>query len=655
MLNCSEAIRIGREVALGLAAAHASGMVHRDVKPSNVWLEEDSERVKVLDFGLARPIEGDSLLSEPHALTGTPAYMAPEQIRAGAVDARTDLFGLGCLLYQMCTGISPFQRPTVMATLLAAATEQPTPPVKLQAKVPANLSDFVMSLLRKEPAERPQSAAAVAELLSDPGLQIPTTLAGSRATSLTSARLRRLAAIPLLAVVASAMFLVGMALGRFTTRPPEPFSVGGFDLKANAADARPANRQLAAWILALGGTATVADSSGDKEIRGAEELPENMYLTGVNLAGYSIRDEDLERLSGATALWRLMADGRQLSESGVARLAHFQGLRELSLNDLQIDDDGIRRLAELTDLTSLDVTGTHVSKAGFEQLAKLTHLRELGLSNTGIGDSELAHLQPLAKLKVLRLAEGGITNAGITTLRNFPELDTLDLSSTLVDDAGIAQLKELPNLSKLFLNATRVTDDAIESIANCRLLFRLELRNARVSSNGRAALERFLPGSQLQWSEPNRTAAESVLAVGGTVRVRTRAASDELDVATLGKLPGEYFHLTGVHLARVAKFPADLPQKLALLRDPKFDGLKNLDLAVKGLDANVVVGVLRALPDTIADLSLAGTHAGDVEARLCAKRLTHLLHLDLSRTQVTAAGVAALAAQLPNCRVVTQP
>jgi Leucine-rich repeat (LRR) protein len=661
VLNCSEAIRIGREVALGLAAAHASGVVHRDVKPSNVWLEEDSGRVKVLDFGLARPIEGDSLLSEPHALAGTPAYMAPEQLRGGAVDGRTDLFALGCLLYQMCTGISPFQRATVMATFLAAATEQPSPPAKLRAAVPAGLSDFVMRLLRKDPAERPQSAVAASDQLSCWGQQVPTTLSGPHAVAepgpgsmRTRAWLRRLAAIVVLAIVAPAMFLTGAVLGRFATRAPEPFRVGGFDINASAADSRPANRRLAEWILARGGSVTVPGLSGEKEIRGTEELPESVYISEVNLAGYSIREEDIRRLSAATGLWRFAADGRQLSEAGVARLAEFQGLRELSIGNLQHGDDCARRLAELRDLTLLDVTGSHLSDAGFELLAKLTPLRELGLSGTGIGDTGLALLRPLRNLKVLRLADGGITNLGLNSLRSFHDLESLDLSGTKVDDAGIAQLKELPKLRRLCLNATRVTDVAIDSIASCRLLFQLELRGARVSSNGRAALEKFLPGSQLQWSEPNRTAAESVLGAGGTVRVRTRAASDERVVEKLGGLPAGYFLLTSVQLARAGKLPADLPEKLTALRDPEFDGLTAVDLAIVGLDAKAVDGVLQVLPATIVDLSLAGTRTGDAQARVCAERLKHLLRVDLSGTQVTAAGIDALRTALPNCNVSTR-
>jgi serine/threonine protein kinase len=115
-LPAAEVIRIGREIAEGLAAAHEHGLIHRDIKPGNVWLDRRSGRVKILDFGLAR---GTGQTDEPQltlagSIIGTPAYMAPEQAQGQTLDGRCDLFSLGCILFRSLTGVLPFPGSTPM-------------------------------------------------------------------------------------------------------------------------------------------------------------------------------------------------------------------------------------------------------------------------------------------------------------------------------------------------------------------------------------------------------------------------------------------------------------------------------------------------------------------------------------------------------------
>jgi WD40 repeat protein len=157
----AQILRLGREIAKGLAAAHERGLIHRDIKPGNVWLEAPTGRVKLLDFGLARAVDDDIHLTESGLIAGTPAYMAPEQARAEKVDARCDLFSLGCVLYQLCSGELPFQGATTLAILSALALDTPRPLAERVPNLPAGLADLVMQLLAKDPAQRPASAKAV--------------------------------------------------------------------------------------------------------------------------------------------------------------------------------------------------------------------------------------------------------------------------------------------------------------------------------------------------------------------------------------------------------------------------------------------------------------------------------------------------------------
>ncbi|MFO0969502.1 MAG: bifunctional serine/threonine-protein kinase/formylglycine-generating enzyme family protein [Gemmataceae bacterium] len=166
-LPLESVVRIGREVAEGLSAAHEAGLIHRDIKPANIWLESmrsGPPRARLLDFGLARLQTDDVHITQTGAIVGTPAYMSPEQADGKEVDARTDLFSLGCVLYAACTGELPFKGATTMAILNALANKDPAPPHTI-APTPRPLSIFIMRLLVKCPDDRPQTARDVIDEL----------------------------------------------------------------------------------------------------------------------------------------------------------------------------------------------------------------------------------------------------------------------------------------------------------------------------------------------------------------------------------------------------------------------------------------------------------------------------------------------------------
>ncbi len=163
-LRIEEVLRIGMQTALGLAAAHAQGLVHRDIKPSNILLENGVERVKITDFGLARAID-DASRSQSGVVAGTPQYMSPEQADGESVDHRSDLFSLGSVLYAMCAGHSPFRAKTTMGVLRRVCDEEPRPLVEINREVPESLEAVIRRLHAKDPAGRYQSAAEVAEVL----------------------------------------------------------------------------------------------------------------------------------------------------------------------------------------------------------------------------------------------------------------------------------------------------------------------------------------------------------------------------------------------------------------------------------------------------------------------------------------------------------
>lgn len=194
-----EVVRIGRETALGLVALHAKGIIHRDIKPGNLWLEAPGGRVKILDFGLARDSEYADWVTDPGAIIGTPAYMSPEQANGDRVDFRTDLFSLGSVLYEAATGRPPFAGKTLTAVLAAVGEKEPTPARELNPAVPTALSDVLRRLHAKKPDDRPSSASELAGLLEGVG--------GHGATR----PVRRRPATRMIAVIACLVLVVAVA------------------------------------------------------------------------------------------------------------------------------------------------------------------------------------------------------------------------------------------------------------------------------------------------------------------------------------------------------------------------------------------------------------------------------------------------------------
>jgi eukaryotic-like serine/threonine-protein kinase len=163
-LPLREVVRIAMQAAHGLEAAHAANLIHRDIKPGNILLESPHDRVKLTDFGLARVME-DAHLTQTGFVSGTPLYMAPEQALGEETDARSDLFSLGAVMYEMCAGQPPFVGNSALAILKQISEVKPRPIRELNPAIPDWFAQTIDRLLAKKPADRIQSANHLAELL----------------------------------------------------------------------------------------------------------------------------------------------------------------------------------------------------------------------------------------------------------------------------------------------------------------------------------------------------------------------------------------------------------------------------------------------------------------------------------------------------------
>lgn len=219
-LEILSVLRLGRQIAEGLAAAHAINLIHRDIKPGNILLETGvQERVKITDFGLARTVD-DASLTQSGMIAGTPMYMAPEQALGKKLDQRADLFSFGSVLYQMVSGRPPFRAPTALAVIKRVAEEAPRPISEIIPEAPPWLCDIIAKLHAKNPADRYQSAREVADVLADCEAQLKANAKLQDFSRIPQTRPAKSAKWPLFTAggVVGAMVLLGVIIITLTNK-----------------------------------------------------------------------------------------------------------------------------------------------------------------------------------------------------------------------------------------------------------------------------------------------------------------------------------------------------------------------------------------------------------------------------------------------------
>jgi eukaryotic-like serine/threonine-protein kinase len=467
-LPFTEVVRIGHELALGLAAAHARGLIHRDIKPGNVWLEGERGRVKLLDFGLARATDDDARVTQSGAFVGTPAYMAPEQAHGEEVDARCDLFSLGSVLYRLCTGVLPFSGKDATSVLLALALEQPKPPRQLNAQVPAPLSELIMQLLAKDRTQRPVSAQAVAAALAKIAIEPPhteTPLVGApRRRDMRGGRrlwaLGAAAAVLLAVVVAGAIYYwPSNDEGGAAQGPPVPAPQAIKDEEwVKAVAAMTAEEQVAAVVMKL--------QERNPDFDG--KLTHKNIVGGVvtELGFLSEHVLDLSPVRALVGLQRLDTTAGYLRASKLADLRALAGAR---LTSLDVSGASVAELSPLRGmrLTRLDCGGTRVST--------LEELRGMPLVWLSCGRTLVTDLSPVKEAPLTDLDISDCKVKDLTALKGML-LNSLNMGGTPVDD--LTPLIDAPLLN-LRCQYTPVSD--LSPLRAMRLVY-VECHDTRVAT-----------------------------------------------------------------------------------------------------------------------------------------------------------------------------
>lgn len=493
---------VGRQAALALQHAFENGLIHRDVKPSNIFVTAEGD-VKLLDLGLARPVMDDEeSLTRSDQLLGTLDYMAPEQaFDSRHADIRSDIYSLGCTLYKLLVGNAPFTSVEYrhpLKKLLAHSSHELPPVTAHRREIPTELAAIVECMCAKLPDDRIQSPAEVAEALSpytshealkalaasfpvtphvaavadepEPPHRLLQKAAktGSGAVVVSQNRLPAVRRNTVIVVAVLATTLI--ACGVWATRHNQQRSV----IVDTAA-----NTPVSESIGVLESTGTRASSRASVPPPTSDDPEKIAARTIIERGGFvwiAGRNRPLIQTSELGAnditVTRIELQKLPLSTKEMEPIGKLQGLETVRLSGVGLRDEGVQYLCQNKNLTTLWLFDNPISDVSMQAIAELDELRSLNINNTRVTDiSDLASLQNLQSLYIAFLR---LDDADLEVLTQLPKLELLHLHATPITDASISSLEQLHGLRELGIPGTHISQQGFErlkrALPDCQIL-----------------------------------------------------------------------------------------------------------------------------------------------------------------------------------------
>lgn len=445
-VNKTKALDSFKQVTRALVHAHDRGVLHRDLKPSNIMIGRDDQGqplVTLVDLGIARIASADSEVARLTAtgeIFGSPMFMSPEQARGEEVDVRSELYSLGCLMYETLTGKPVVEGNSPLEVIFNQINTEPEEMTISRAgnTIPPDLKKIVTKLLNKDPEKRYQSAGEVLRELD------ACELHGGGAADVSSRRSQNEERAPTKNPARTSLLWALCVM------------VIGIAAYCGSAFVSPLHRPL---------PPVNTSSSSEKTLSQQHPGLASGTRTEVDLSNIGITDDALKSIGQTPYLRKVWLRG-----------------------DNQITDNGVAYLAPATSLAILDLADTAVTDKCGATISRFKNLTDLGMDNTHVTDAFIESVPD--SVVWISLNGTAVTNAGVERLIRLPNLEGVFLSGDKVDDATTAALAKIPRLHKVYLSSRKLTDRSAYSLCSASDLTELSIHGGALTDAGVIKLAR---------------------------------------------------------------------------------------------------------------------------------------------------------------------
>ncbi|MEZ4489456.1 MAG: serine/threonine-protein kinase [Cyanobacteriota/Melainabacteria group bacterium] len=450
-LSASETAEIISSLAAALSHAHAKGVVHRDLKSSNIVMtkrDDGEEYPVIIDFGISVLLDKHSdepALTRTNAIVGSPLYMSPEQIKGSRADERSDIYSLGCVMYECLSGSPPFRGATAMDTM-NMHLEMELPPLELESE---ELEAVLKRSLSKERSNRYQSMEEFHQALESPAypeselIIEPTVLASEKVN-----KQRFTISLPILVLVV----LVGTVVSFFLMNSLSPVTDKRLRTSKDTPDAIPSNAIEEHLNHPQSGLLSVKRLSAH-ELTYMLDVERNLKDSRVDLSGFKINPNHLAIIAKRKYIANINFNGAQFTDQRAFSRLQDLKLSTLTLRNSNVDDTGIETIAKLKYLTDLDIeVCDSLTEKSYETISTLSNLKNLQIAGDNVKDSAFAEIAKIKDLNSLtvKLARN-VTDDGLKHLSGMP-LQRLRLETNKKVGPGcLATISTLSSLRRLYL------------------------------------------------------------------------------------------------------------------------------------------------------------------------------------------------------------